>query len=1312
MASNNVIGIPTDDSDFEDKCVALFACVCGDPNFKKIGTGGKNQGGLDLIGTRNQNPEVAVGVQCKLITKRGKLDLNQITSDIERALLFDPPLSEIYVATTASDDIKYDQLALKLRQKQKKAGRIVDIQIWGWDTLQGHIRKYADARNAFDPDYSASTQILLNTTFETLAGVNEARSTLALIESEKSESSVKISELHAAFVTGDTTERVEIEKLLDNQIDGFRNLLNNGRPRSALTLLEDFEAHLPSNASAAIRSRVRANIGFAKLKLSDDQGCAIALRQAFEINPGDAKAQANSLLADILDGHIDTALARAKMMVGQSPPNTFAASYIYQAASALEADIEADDIVPSELRVDENSGINRVNYYRKHRGDTWWTVARELADSLPNNEIAQRFDAEAKLEQALRYHQLPATTKGGASRREQITLAALALQKHWDVVRNYENASDEVWLSVGINLSTAYRALRDFKNAETIIGQAANIDPNNIEVLLAGAHLDLIFDRAQDAVTKAEGLPDSPSRTIVLASAYGELDRWDEAVNLITPERLSAIAPDDRALVDCILVRGQAEATTEDEAQLLIKRLLDRWPNDNRVRIVAADLAYRKAPEIAAELLQTATSNLSNDSRYADRVMVAECALRHNDFGSVIAALDGFIETEVLNEPLSWLALAFVNSPIRPRTAEFFAELGPDVISTPRFARLAGFLDCHRGELRSAERHLSLAFSGDPTDLRSLLMLQSTLERSGKREEAKKLVVEIDEYKLEGDPRDQMMLSAILGHYGESERALKLGYLVAAYNRNDERIACRYPGMLFSSKAQGALVKRGGTIEVGDWFLLKSPDGEQIEGLISTDDTPEIQNFSPDHAFAIQIVGASQNQIISIEQPFSKPKDFLVEEVKSKYLWLLDDITRSHATRFPGSVSIGTMTMQDGDIQPVLDVVKASVESDRAILEFYEQQPVPIELLAAMHNKSPISVAELILHYGGEIDTCVGSNEEREIAMQLARQAAGKGAVIDTDTAWCLLHFDLLEPFRNHFGKLVIAQSTIDDLLEIRGREELNLDQEYLTLGFEGEQAVRQIHSPDETKVRVAGIGQAIDKLREYCEILPIDGFDDIEFTSLLHHETIAQSLHAIQLSKHHALFLLSDDIRLRQMNEVYGSKKSGWIQATAQLLASNAQIDARAYAKVVGNLAARKHGYVSVNGETLVGVLCMETPHADAYFNLVAEYIGGPKAEILSHVSVVADFMCRVWSSSVSSWRKGRACGKLIESLIRHRNEDWPGILALLERQITNVHVSVDMRPDHGKAYLNDWIDGHFSRPSFNRFMKSILAKKKRNGS
>lgn len=1298
MASNNIISIPANESDFEDKCLVLFSCICGDPNFKPIATRGKDQGGLDLIGTRNQNPEIAVGVQCKLVTKGGKLDIEKVTSDIERALQFSPDLSEIYVVTTASDDIKYDQLALSLRHAQKAAGRIVDIQIWGWDTLQIHIRRHVDARNAFDPDYSPSTQILLDATAEIRATVKESHTAIAELGSGHAESIALISEMHTAIVTGDTMERKQVDALLDGQVDRFRDLLNNGKPRTALTFLEGFEPDLPASASPAIRSRVRANIGFAKMKLGDDRGCADALREAFEINPSDEKAQANSLLADIFEGHPETALSRAKNMLAKSPPNQFAASYVYHAASLMSSDVDPDCYVPHKFRDDENTGVNRVSYLRKQRRDTWWNAAHELVERFPESEVARRFAAEAKLEQAYRQQQLPLTNAAGENRRKQISEAAAALQKHWDVVRQYENAEDEIWLSVATNLTTAYRALRLFNEAETVIQQALSINPNDEDALIAAAHIDLTFDRPYDAIAKAEGLKDSPSRTTILASSYSDLGRWSDVIDLITPGRLKSIGLDDRPLVDAILVRALADSASTDVAKSLIEDMLDRWSDDNRVRTAAAELAFRKVPAIATDLLRAAASGLNEESSLADRAMVADCALRHNEFSVVIDALDGFVEPDKVNAPLAWLALAFVNSPIRPRAAKFFSELSPEVLSTPRFARLAGCLDCNRGDLQSAERNLRSAVAGDKADLRSLLMLHSTLMRADNRIAARELIVNTDEQKMEGTPHDQMMLSVLLSHFGEGERALTLGFLIASTNRNHEDVVCRYPGMLFSIKPPPTNLKRGGKIEVGDWFLMKSSDGDQVEGLISAETIPETKTFSPDNATAISLIGASQGQVITIEQPFGGPKSFVVEEVKCKYLWLLDDIMHSHATRFSGSASMGTITMKDHDVQPVLDVVRQSVDYDRAILEFYQQQPVPIEMLAAMHGKSPIVLSELIVHYGGEIDTCFGSDSERKAALRWIRKAAGKGAIVDTLTAWCLIDLEMLEPFKKYFGWLAIAQSTIDDLLELRGREEMHFGHEYMTLGFEGDQAIRQIHSPDDSKERAAIINRSIDTLRQFCEILPVDGFEDVELSSFVHRDTIEQSFHALQIAKNHSLFLLSDDFKMRQMNDTYGSKRAAWIQAVVQYLGMKRRLGRDQVARVNGRLAARKHGYISVDGQALLDVLCMNIPQADAYFDLVAEYIGGAKAEIFSHIAVASDFMSRVWACSIPSWRKGRAAGKLIENLIRNRDTDWPNILAMLDHRLGEIPISVNMRPNLGKSYLQDWIAGHFLWPSIRK--------------
>ena len=73
MSANTVIAMPANDTDFEEKCVALFAGHVGDPNFKRVATRGKSQQGIDLIGARDRDPHKPVAVQCKLKTKGDKI---------------------------------------------------------------------------------------------------------------------------------------------------------------------------------------------------------------------------------------------------------------------------------------------------------------------------------------------------------------------------------------------------------------------------------------------------------------------------------------------------------------------------------------------------------------------------------------------------------------------------------------------------------------------------------------------------------------------------------------------------------------------------------------------------------------------------------------------------------------------------------------------------------------------------------------------------------------------------------------------------------------------------------------------------------------------------------------------------------------------------------------------------------------------------------------------------------------------------------------------------------------------------------------
>jgi hypothetical protein len=147
---------PANETEFEKNCVVLFRDILVDPNVKRLGTRGQGQHGVDLVGHRNGDPKKVVGIQCKLKTGRSKLTQVEVRTEVKAALRYKPRLSEYFIVTTSKDDTRLDQLAQQLMQDQEAAGRKIQIQVWGWDTLQEKIDQSEAAKKAFDPGFSPS----------------------------------------------------------------------------------------------------------------------------------------------------------------------------------------------------------------------------------------------------------------------------------------------------------------------------------------------------------------------------------------------------------------------------------------------------------------------------------------------------------------------------------------------------------------------------------------------------------------------------------------------------------------------------------------------------------------------------------------------------------------------------------------------------------------------------------------------------------------------------------------------------------------------------------------------------------------------------------------------------------------------------------------------------------------------------------------------------------------------------------------------------------------------------------------------------
>ena len=156
-------------------------------------------------------------------------------------------------------------------------------------------------------------------------------------------------------------------------------------------------------------------------------------------------------------------------------------------------------------------------------------------------------------------------------------------------------------------------------------------------------------------------------------------------LDVATLERRAALADADRQLFDTLLFRARRIADPTFGLADEVEQLLEAWPAGISAHIAVADIYRIDKPEEAAAMAAKAKSLITDETSYSDRVMFAQLSLFRDAWDDIIAVLDGHVRIDRPSDELGWLALAFANAGIRPRTAPFFKSLTPDVIALSRF---------------------------------------------------------------------------------------------------------------------------------------------------------------------------------------------------------------------------------------------------------------------------------------------------------------------------------------------------------------------------------------------------------------------------------------------------------------------------------------------------------------------------------------------------------------------------------------------------------------------------------------------------
>jgi tetratricopeptide (TPR) repeat protein len=1284
MPSSTIIKIPSDDKAFEENCLPLFCGILNDPNVKLVGTRGKSQSGIDLTGRRDRDPTQPVGIQCKLITRGGKLTEEIVRADLDKALKITPALTEFIVVTTASDDLEYDRIANTLSQEQMKRGRQIDVQVWGWDTLQPKIRAYKAALDAFDPGHSASTDRLVALGEESIERHGQTKAAV--------DRSFEVQERILKTVTAiDAGRSGKLDAHFDIQIDGYRDILNDGKPQTALELLEKLEAKLTPDDSAAIRARVRANIGLAYQRLGNDERAGELLLEAYELNPDDTKVATNRALGLQLLGRFEESADWARARLLEDPTDEHAAAFLLQAATFVEDLNDPMADIPGELSNRELVRIYRCAFLRsRERDDEWRQLAIENWQDNPDSLPAGRLAGDAYLEIAIGDGRFERSAKIEPARHEALTSARDLLQTYWDEVRRYENADQNTYNCVACNLITAYRALGQPEQADTIAAQLLAISPSDENALMNAAYAAMDQGQHEHALVHARKLENGPAKTALLLHIWSAQSDWESILGYKSEERRTALSEAVQEQYDAMVFRATYAADTSLDCHKDADTLLERWPNSLPIHVTIADALSHHGSDRLDDVIDRAKRLLTVATNFGHRSMLANLFYLEERWDDVVETLTGFVATDRDTVQLSWLALSHANSDERTRASAFFRELSPELLAISKYARLAGAAEHNRGDVKAAERYLRSAIDDDPNDLRAHLLLQSALQRANKSKEAREHILPLDETKLLGNPHDCLRLAMLLRHFGEAGRALELGFEVASQNRGEREIVASYPGLIFTDEKLPSSISLANGLGANFWFRLEGLHGEEpVEGILSDEEIPEVQNFPSDHALAGALAGKAVGDRVTLPQNMGPDLVYEIKEVKHKYIWLLHDIMHTHGARFPEETAMFSLKTKKGDVQPILDMAKEMSERGRSIIDVYLENAIPLAAVAPMCRKNIIEMADNLVIIGEDLRTCLGAHDERSIAQQVVVEGRGQGAALDTIAVWRASQLGVLQNLRAWFGTLYVAQSTFDELLDLRSSSEFASRRDTGFLGYHEGEHFRSELTAEEASAQKARIDRALDEIQRCCEVVPVDDSQSIEggWKSALAENSLL--LDPILVARERDCLLLSEELNTRPLAHQLGVARSSWLQVTLMTMSESGEIETHKYCRATARLAASRHGYISLSGDALLGILQLDDPLAFEYFSVASRYIGGPKAEPISHIEAVKGFALSIESAPLPEWQKGRAFGLMIERLIANRL-DWHPILFLLELQLRalrgNLHSAT-----WAHNYLIAWLRGHF---------------------
>lgn len=1080
------------------------------------------------------------------------------------------------------------------------------------------------------------------------------------------------------------------EQYLSDQLDRLRDGAKNIDPDTNLRLFQSFLDSLPGDASPVIRFRAKANIGLQHLTRGDAEEAVRWLLEAYDEAPDDHRAVANRALALWLRGDAEEAYNFGQERIAADPTNETLASYLPQIAVSVPSVKNGLEGIPDTLRDTEAVAIAHGVFLRgRNQCPAWWEWARSALERFPGSDHLKLLAASSHVDEIARDKEAQRTQIYPMDQRERLTDAVAVLDAYWQarpwlLKSRFDDASATL-----ANAMIAYRLLHDrdkaLARAERIADEALtypDIIHNAVMVALSFDHVKL----ASRLIALAPDDPDLAFHAGIIALGNND---WRNAAALLG----KANVPDaERRVVDTAIAlapiaeKGRpVDGSAADPAPL--EALVETFHDSPRGLIVIAQVAtVLGLDELGQTTLEAAVEAVPDDCHIATRLMIASYAEKANSPTTVIQLLDGHLPLDGFEQEHQRLAVAHANErPHRQRNLKFFEKLPAKLRNLRGIARAHASVLVDVGKLPEAIRLLRRLHTEDPKDAFITLRLLQALHHSRDTTGISALLNALDLSGSVGPPEYIMAIAQQVSREGDPEQAYPTAYDLVRRHADNASVVLGYAGLGLMLEANPMFAMS--VVGVGAYVSIQASDGQRQDFVVDDGgDFFGIRILPPTSGIAMRVLGRSRGDTIEIPKlGQDHPEVWTVTEVASKYLHLHHRVLEEFETRFPDNPGIARYTVGEGNIDTVLDVVRRGAEQSAEKVRLYMERAIPLGVAARGQGGNVVGFAQYVRQLGGQIITCVGNGPERDRAGVLATRYREKGAVLDPYTAWVAAEIDVLPTLKSFFGTLCTPGSTLGMIDRMIHHAEEGRGRQQMTLCYRDGQFYKNEITDEFRDGQIAALKRVRDAIEANCKVVPVLVPDDLsEPAEMLLAVGGSRFLDAALLAVETGSVLLSDDLRYREFSSLAVKCDGIWLQIALSTACKTNQLSPVDYAKSVVGLAEHRHDHIALTGGLLY--LIARQDH-DGFPGLQAalRFLAGPKAEMLSHLSVFNDFLSLLWppSRELPAPKAQAATGLGLTALLAHRNADSIPIL----REIISWR-----RAKRGLSkYLADWLRGHF---------------------